>query len=71
MTDRVNTLTVVLEGTMRVDDLEHLKTVIGSIRGVLDVQAGEIVDASVFGARTQERIRLRNAVWAVFQEEGR
>jgi hypothetical protein len=65
MTDRVNTLTVVLERPIRTDDVQSIVDAILQIRGVLSVTTGE-VDSALFGARTQERIRLRREILKVF-----
>lgn len=52
MTDRVNTLTVILEHPIRDDDVEPLMDAIRSHRGVLDVKLGEV--DGMFGARMQQ-----------------
>jgi hypothetical protein len=65
MTDRVNTLTVVLERPIRTDDVQSIVDAILHIRGVLTVTTGE-VDHAMFGARTQERSRLRREILRVF-----
>jgi hypothetical protein len=65
MTNRVNTLTVVLERPIRTDDVQSIVDAIQHIRGVLSVANGE-VDHAMFGARTQERIRLRREILRVF-----
>jgi hypothetical protein len=65
MTDRVNTLTVVLERPIRTDDVQSIMDAILHIRGVQSVTTGE-VDSALFGARTQERSRLRREILRVF-----
>ena len=52
MTDRVNTLTVILEDPIRDDDVEGLMDAIRSHRGVLDVKLGDV--GETFGARMQQ-----------------
>lgn len=69
MTDRVNTLTVVLESPVREDDVERLMACIGGLRGVATVRLGEVEGA--FGARAQERRALFNEVVAVFEARER
>ena len=54
MTDRFNTLTVVLEQPMRDDDAEHLIAAIKQIRGVLDV-AGNVADPGEYMAVARAR----------------
>lgn len=66
MSDRVNTLTVVLEAPVRTDDVAALVRAIRTMRGVESVEVGEIDGASEFGARMQERHRLMRAVMNVF-----
>lgn len=51
MTDRVNTLTVILEHPMRTDDAEYLAQIINTIRHVQAVKLGH-VDAD-FAVRSQ------------------
>lgn len=45
MTDRIRTLTVVLDRDMRTDDVEGVKQTIGMIRYVADVQDGAVVNS--------------------------
>lgn len=65
MTDRVNTLTVVLEHPVRTDDVEEIIAAIRMVRGVLSVEMGE-VDGPSSGAGMQERTRLWQGVVEVF-----
>lgn len=58
MTERIRTLTVLLDRDYREDDIEHFITVIGAIRGVDDVIKGEPVDASAWMARNIARREL-------------
>jgi hypothetical protein len=69
MTDRVNTLTVVLERPTRDDDVQSVIDAILHLRGVQSVTTGE-VDGVAFGARSQERHRLFRAMVAVFETVG-
>jgi hypothetical protein len=49
MTDRFNTLTVVLEKDIREDDAEHLLIAINCLKGVLSVK-GNVASASDYMA---------------------
>lgn len=66
MTDRVNTLTVVLEQEMRVDDAENILTSIRMVRGVLDVTPQVDIDDH-WAARRQARHELVMQLWDVLK----
>ena len=66
MTDRVNTLTVVLEQEMRVDDAENILTSIRMVRGVLDVTPRTDIDDH-WAARRQVRHELVKQLWDVLK----
>ena len=72
MTDRVNTLTVVLSNPTRTDDVEPIAHAIAQIRGVESVAMGEISAGT--GARVQEQRRLHREVMdalnSVFRPDG-
>ena len=53
MTDRINTITVVLEKPTRDDDAEMLMSAIRTMRGVLKVELGPVEDG--FAVRDQVR----------------
>lgn len=59
MTDRVNSLTVVLETDTRVDDAQALIQAIRQMRGVIAV-SGNVADLSDYVAHQ----RVRNELWA-------
>lgn len=46
MTDRIATLTVVLDREYRDDDVQHIVDAIQMTKGVLKVELGEVVDAN-------------------------
>ena len=62
MTDRLNTLVVVLEKPTRTDDVLTLISAIEAMRGVLSVESGEVNGLPGYGARGQERALWRNAL---------
>jgi len=62
MTDRYNTLTVVLERDIREDDAEGLLDAIRHMRGVLSV-AGNVADSSEYMAVERARHELRMKLW--------
>ena len=75
MTDRIRTLTVVLDADYRDDDLESLLTAIKMVRGVDDVQFGEVVNYKDWIARravkTELQHELLKAIDGVFEEKAR
>jgi len=67
MTDRVRTLTVVLENDTRTDDVRGLRSAIGRLRGVESVELGEVVDPAQLVARVEARRRLGEQLLALLQ----
>lgn len=61
MSDRIHTLTVVLEKDMRDDDVESLKSAIGHMRGVLSVD-GEVSDIVSHMAEDRAKAALTDAI---------
>ena len=64
MTDRVHSLTVVLEHDIRVDDVEALTQAIRQLRGVLSVD-GNVSDLSDHVAWERARHDLGQKLWKV------
>jgi hypothetical protein len=64
MTDRLHTLTVVLETDMRVDDAESLISAIRQLRGVLSV-TGEVSDMTAHMAQERARRELGQKIMNV------
>ena len=64
MTERFNTLTVVLETDVREDDAEGLLAAISRLRGVLSVK-GNVADIDAFLAEQRARSDLEQKLWAV------
>lgn len=52
MTDRIRTLTVVLDHDVRTDDAEHYVQVLSAIKGVASVTIGKPLDYEDFMARS-------------------
>ena len=46
MTDRVATLTVILDREYRTDDVEYIQNAIHMVKGVSEVHLGEVCDAN-------------------------
>lgn len=67
MTDRINTLIVVLESPVRIDDIVELKKAIASFRGVASVELGEINSGECIGARMQQDQRWRSELYRLAQ----
>lgn len=68
MTNRFNTLTVVLERDMREDDAEALLAAIGQLRGVLSV-AGNVADITSHAATQRARHELSQKIWSVLHPD--
>lgn len=64
MTDRFNSLTVVLENDIRADDAEVIISAIRQIRGVLSV-SGNVSDVSAHIAQERARHELGSRLWEV------
>lgn len=64
MTDRFNTITVVLEKEMRDDDAEATLAAIRQIRGVLDAK-GNVSDMTEWMAETRARRELGEKLLAI------
>ena len=68
MTDRVRTLTVVLDQDMRVDDVEIVTSAISMIRHVQSVTTGTPVDMKDWGARIAVGGEYQAALWDAFEK---
>lgn len=64
MTDRLNTITVVLEKEMRDDDAEAILAAIRQIRGVLDAK-GNVSDMTEWMAESRARRELGEKLLAI------
>ena len=69
MTDRFNTLTVVLERDIREDDAEALLTAILQLRGVLSV-SGDVADPAAYMAEERAKRQLGKKLWEVLHQKG-
>lgn len=71
MTDRLHSLTVVLDGDVRSDDAEPLLRAISLLRGVLSVK-GNVADLDSYVALQQARNEIRAGIMEViFPKEKR
>lgn len=68
MTDRINSLTVVLEEDMRADDAQSLIDAILHLRGVAEV-ATNVSDHTFYLAQTRARLELWNKLMKVISPE--
>jgi hypothetical protein len=66
MTDRYNTLTVVLERDIRDDDAEYIINAIKMIKGVADV-SGNIADNDFYAAQVRVRRDITDKIWEVLK----
>lgn len=69
MTDRVRTLTVILDREMRDDDVEIVVDAIKLMRYVSDVELGPVCNANEYAVRLEERRRIAQAVTAALYPE--
>ena len=65
MTNRINTLTVVLEKPIKEDDVEGIIQAIEQIRGVLQVETSKIENENII--RMQEKFNLRKELWEIMK----
>ncbi len=70
MTDRYNTLTVVLEKDIREDDAEHLLITIHSLKGVLSVR-GNVTDTTAYMAEERARHEWKEELLAYAEEKSK
>lgn len=70
MTDRLNSLTVILEKDIRDDDAKPLMDAIRQLRGVLSVE-GNVIDVEGHVAEGRVRARLIEKLFAALEEPGR
>ena len=68
MTDRVHSLTVVLEKDLRVDDVESLIAAIKHFRGVLSVDTN-ISDSALHTAEMRAAFDLRTRIHRALNDE--
>ena len=68
MTDRVHSLTVVLDHDIRVDDVETLANAIRMLKGVLNV-TGEVSDMTSYMAEERARHELGGKLLDVIYPE--
>ena len=64
MTDRFNTLTVVLEVATRDDDAEQILSAIRMVKGVLSV-SGDVASGQEYMAIERARSELGSKLWGV------
>jgi len=69
MTDRVQSLTVVLDDDYRVDDVEFIVNAIRMIKGVRTVENGPVVDHADWMARMRVGTDLQNEVLEMFRNK--
>ena len=68
MTDRVNTLTVVLERPIRDDDVQPIVDAIRQMRHVLSVELGELSGSAGYGAVMQRDRAWRDDLTKLLRE---
>lgn len=68
MTDRINSLMVVLDVDYREDDIKPLIDAIGCFRGVVSVRKN-VSDFNSVMAEDRAREKLTNKIWKVLEEK--
>lgn len=68
MTDRVVSLTVVLDAAYRIDDAQEIMDAIQMLKGVVAVKAN-VANAEYWTAQASALYDLRAKIWAVLQED--
>jgi hypothetical protein len=66
MTDRINSLTVILEKDTRADDIECLKNAILQLKGIIAVEKN-VSDLGTFLAEKRAKYELRSKLWDVLK----
>ena len=66
MTDRYNTLTVVLEHEIREDDAEHLLNAIRMLKGVLSV-SGNVSDMTDYMVKETAKFELKQKLFELLK----
>jgi len=69
MTDRVNTLTVILDRAMRVDDVEAVKKALRMVRFVAKVENGPVNDMADYVAYTRVRNEIKEQLFKVLSPD--
>lgn len=69
MTDRVATLTVILDKEYRVDDIESIIDAIQMVKGVHRVKQGEVCDGNHYMNKSTVAMDLWGKINKVFKDE--
>jgi hypothetical protein len=69
MTDRVQSLTVMLDQDYRTDDVQMIVDAIAMIKGVHRVELGDAVSSSDWFARERARMDLASKIYDVLKPE--
>lgn len=69
MTDRVNTLTVILDREMRVDDVEAVKKALSMVRFVSKVENGPVNDIADYVAYDRVRREIKEQLFKVLSPD--
>lgn len=68
MTDRVSSLTIVLEQDIRIDDVQSLMAAIMHLEGVINVKAN-VADISQFAALSRAHSQISRKLFDVLNEQ--
>jgi len=69
MTDRVNSLTVILDREMRVDDVEAVKKALSMVRFVAKVENGPVNDMESHVAFVRVRAEIKEQLFKVLSPD--
>ena len=68
MSDRVASLTVILDHEYRTDDVEAIQKAIEMVKGVQKVVLGPVVDVNTYYARQKASVDITNRVLEALKE---
>jgi hypothetical protein len=68
MSDRTNTITIVLDKTYRVDDTDAILNAVRMIKGVASADCN-VADAIEYMAETRARIEIEQKLWDALKKD--
>lgn len=68
MTDRIRTLTVVLDSDCRDDEIHSLVSAIDMIKGVQKVKIGDPIDLRDYSARQAIKLEIREKIYQIYKD---
>lgn len=68
MTDRVQSLTVMLDDPIRTDDVQAIVDAIAMVKGVAKVELGEVMNPTAYFARQKASMDLANRIHDILRD---